>query len=149
VTNGSRRRRQNFDALGDDDGLAVDVAVLAQHFAGVETDAHGHALVEPAATQAPHLHLDLAARRHGAPGRRERGHQPVTHLLDEHAALVGHDLAGHRFDLTADLTGGVVAEGLVQPRGLDQVGEQDRDGALGNLLVTHREPLRSLNTDEP
>jgi hypothetical protein len=67
-------RGQAFDALGDDHGLAVEIAVLVDHLTGVQPDAHLHRGVEAGAVELAHLHLHLAS---GAIARR----------ADENAAI--------------------------------------------------------------
>ena len=47
--------RKSLDPLGDDDGLAVEVAVFVDHLTGVQPDAHLHGGVEPVAVEATHL----------------------------------------------------------------------------------------------
>ena len=130
-------RRQALDALGDDHGLAVEVALLGQDLAGVQPDAHLD-VVETAPLQPTHVGLDLPGGGDRPTGRGERGHQPVAHLLDQHAPM-GIDLApGDILDLAGDLACGVVTEALIEPGRLDEVGEQDGHGPLGNVHLIHR-----------
>ena len=67
-------------------------------------------IVEAAAMETPHLDLDVAGGGDGSASRRERGHQPVAHLLDQHATVVIDDTPRHLLDLAADRACCVVAE---------------------------------------
>ena len=124
------RWSETLDPLGDDHRLAVQVAVLVDHLSGVESDPHLDRRVETVAVEVAHLHLHLAGGRDCSTRRCERRHQAVTHLLDESSAVRLDGLACHLLDLSTDLSGGVVADGLIQTGRLDQIGEQHGDRAL-------------------
>ena len=138
------RRSEALDAFRDDDGLAVEVAVLVDHLARVEPDPHLDGCVESVAMEVTHLHLHVAGSRDRSASGGECGHQSVAHLLDEGATVRRDSRACHLLDLAADLTGSVVAECLVEAGRFDQVGEQNGDGALGDLLLCHLPGTHSL-----
>ncbi len=137
-----------LDSFCDDHGLTVEIAVLVDHLTGVQPDAHLHRSVEAGAMQLAHLHLHLARCGDHPARRRERGHEPVAHLLDQGAAIRGDRLAGHLLHLATDLTCGIVTERLVELRRLDQVSEQHGDRALRNLLRAHGPPPSRVATAE-
>ena len=132
-----RARRHRLDALGDDQRLAVQAAVLVQHLAGVQADAQLQGELRAAAVPARDGALDLLRAGDGATRRLERHHEPVAGVRDDDAALLVDLLAGQLGQLALDRRRGVVAEALVEERGADEVGREHGDGALGERDGVH------------
>src|SRR5207249_7208224 len=83
-----RARRDRLDTLGDDQGLAVQAALVVHDFAGVETDTELQGDLGEAAVQAGDAALDLLRAGDGATRRLEGHHEPVTRGRDHHSALL-------------------------------------------------------------
>ena len=124
-------RRDSLDAFGDDHGLAVEVAAVFDHLTGVQADAHDRPLRSVFAVAGVDRELDLARTRHRPARRLERDHEAVAEPLHHDAALAFDQLQRDLLELTPDRVRRVVPELLVQLGRLDEVGEQHRDGALG------------------
>jgi len=125
------RRRDALNALGDDHRLAVEVAAVLDHLARVEADTHDGSLRGVFAVAAVDRDLDLACTRHRPAGRLECDHEAIAEPLHHDAALAFDQLQRNLLELTPKRVRSVVPELLVQLSRLDEVGEQHRDGALG------------------
>ena len=94
-------RRDPLDALGDDHGLAVEVAAVLDHLARVQADAHDGPLRRVFAVAIVDRDLDLARTRHRAARRLERDHEAVAEPLHHDAAVAFDQLQGGLLDAHA------------------------------------------------
>jgi hypothetical protein len=113
--------RNLFDALGEDQGLSVEAAVVAEDFARMEPDAKLYSRVGLAPIAALDRPLDLLGAGHGAARRLERHHQPVAGVLHQDSALLLHLGLRQGGQLSLDGGGGLVPQALVERGGADQV----------------------------
>ena len=120
-----------LDALREDQRLAVERPVLAQHLAGVKADAELHRGVGRAAVAARDRALDLPGARDRPSGALERDHETVAGVLQQDPAFLLHLLEEDTGELALDGRGSLVAQPLVEQRGPDDIGREHRDRALG------------------
>ena len=94
--------RERLDPLRDVHRLAVQVAALLDHLAGVQTDAHQHLLRRMSTVAVGHRELELSCVRDPATGGLERDHEAVARALDHDAAMAVDQLMRALFDFAKD-----------------------------------------------
>ena len=123
-----------LEACGDHDGLSVQVPRFGDHLARVQANPQLHRLCRGLLTERHEHALDLLRATDRPTRRLESQEHPVAETLHLDAPVALHGGAAEGVNLAPQHVGLLIAQGLVEPGGLDHIGEEDGDGPSGSWL---------------
>ncbi len=127
-----------LDAFGNDNSLAVQVAVVLQHLPSLQPDPQLHWRVGPLPVLPRKRTLNFLCTGDRAPSGLKSGDEAVAGVLEHRASMFRNQLRAALANLALDGCGRHVPEPLVKGGRADQVGTHDSDRALGEQLAANR-----------